>query len=99
MFTTSKLYPLNAKAIKSSLKREEVKVYSCKKGTGTTKKATYIVVDVKDAKKAVSFLRNIGVVNTLGNPIKINGIITKKEGFYSLGACYMDERTFIELNE
>ena len=34
---------------KSSLKREEVKVYSCKKGVGTTKKAIYIVVDVKDS--------------------------------------------------
>jgi len=99
MFTTSKLYPLNAKAMKTSLKREGVKVYSCKKGSGASKKATYIVVDVKDAEKAVSFLRNIGVINTLGNPVKINGVITSNEGFYSIGACYMDERTFIELNE
>lgn len=99
MATLTKRYPLNAKAIKSSLKKEGFKVFSCKKGVGTTKNATYIYVDYSNVIDAVDFLRNIGVVDCLGNPLTFIGKITKTEGACYLGACYMDELTFNELNE
>ena len=97
MSAKSKLYPLNAKAIKTTLKKEGVKVYSCKKGTGSSKNATYIYVDYSDAEYSCDLLKNIGVIDCLGNPISIMGKITKKEGVCSLGACYMDEQTYIEV--
>ena len=98
MKASTKKFQLNAKAIRTALKVEGVKVLSCKRGTGSAKKATYIVVDVKDAEKAVSFLANIGVINCLGKQISIMGNITRTEGAYTLGACYMDEQTYNELN-
>ena len=98
MATLSKLYPLNAKAIKASLRKEGYKVYSCKRGTGSAKNATYIYVDYSDAIEAASFLKNIGVVDCLNKPLTILGKITKNEGVCSLGACYIDEQTFNEIN-
>ena len=98
MATLTKLYPLNAKAIKAALRRENVKVYSCKRGTGSAKNATYIYVDYSNAVEAVSFLRNIGVVDCLNKPLTILGRITKIEGVFNIGACYMDIDTYKEIN-
>ena len=68
---TYKLYPLNAKAIRTSLTKEGYKVLRCRKGSGTTKNATYITLSSKDIKYAIEFLNNIGVVAATNKPLTV----------------------------
>jgi hypothetical protein len=92
----TKLFPLNAKAIKAELKRNGVHVFSCKQGKGTTKNAIYPVIDFKDAAIMEELFLNLGVVSCTNKPIKAG----KKcaSGVYSIGACYMSPEMFQELN-
>ena len=91
------LNKLNAKAIKKSLISCGIKVLRCKNGAGSTKSATNIVVDFKDAEKTLSFFKEFGIVNCLGNLPSI-GFSKNPLSYKDFGNLYMSNNMYNELN-
>jgi hypothetical protein len=90
-----KLYPLNAKSLKKSLKDYGVKVYRCKQGQGSVKNGVQVVVAESDLNKVAEFFLNIGVVDCRGNvPTGGQTVLGQTE----LSYLYMSEEMYNELN-
>jgi len=87
---------LNAVALKKGLKNSLINVLKCYKGRGTTKKATYIVIDSKDVDRCLETFLNLGIVSATGKPhFKLKYTDGKP---YDFGACYMTDEMYNELN-
>lgn len=92
----TKLYPLNAKAIKKTLGCYEIKPISLRQGRGSLKGSISLMVRVEDAQEVASICANLGMVNTLGkNPI----VRPTSQNYYDFGSLYMSEEMYKEINE
>lgn len=92
----TKQYQLNAAAIKKAMTINGIKVHSCKKSSGSSRKAILITIAHKDYDLAKSFFNELGIVGSTGRQLGTNGVnINGKTSFLN---AYMSEDMYNELN-